>query len=132
MSAPRSPHGARALTVVGLVVGAVGIAVLWMSGIEFPVYPPPGILILVAGAVFTFVPLRWAPGVGAFLGLFVFVGFLASPTGLTNLVGEAGTSVAIGQGIQAVGVLTAVIAGVISTWTNYRTPAKTSRSDLKA
>lgn len=76
-------------------------------------------------------PLRWAPGVGAFLGLFVFAGFLASPTGLTNLVGEAGTNVAIGQGIQAVGVLTAMIAGVISTWTNYRTPAKTSRSDLK-
>ncbi|MCI0635111.1 MAG: hypothetical protein L0206_14555 [Actinobacteria bacterium] len=53
MSARRSPHGARVLTVSGLVVGAVGIAVLWASGIEFPIYPPPGILILLAGAVFT-------------------------------------------------------------------------------
>jgi hypothetical protein len=53
----------------------------------------------------------WAPGVGAFLGLFVTVGFLISPTGLTNLLGEAGTAVAIGQGIQVVGVVTALIAG---------------------
>lgn len=131
MSTQRSPYGARVLTVSGLVVGSVGIAVLWASGIEFPIYPPPGILILLAGAVFTLTPL-WAPGMGAFLGLFVFIGFLASPTGLTNLVGDAGTSVAIGQGVQAVGVLTAAIAGVIGTWANYRRPAETARSDLRA
>jgi hypothetical protein len=74
------------------------IAVLWASGIEFAIYPQSGILILLAAAVFTLTPLRWAPGVGALVGLFVFVGFLASPTGVTNLVGRAGTSVAIGQG----------------------------------
>jgi hypothetical protein len=37
------------------------------------------------------------------------------PTGLTNLLGQAGTSVAIGQGIQVIGVLTALLAGVIAT-----------------
>lgn len=31
-------------------------------------------------------------------------------------------SVAIGQAIQVIGVLIAVIAGGIGTWTNYRTP----------
>jgi len=64
--------------------------------------------------------LRWAPGVGALLGLFVFVGFLISPTGLTNLFGQAGTSVAIGQGIQVIGVVTALLAGVITTRANDR------------
>jgi hypothetical protein len=63
--------------------------------------------------------------VGAFLGLFVTVGFLISPTGLSNLTGEAGTSVAIGQGIQLVGVLTALIAGVVATRANYRRPVGT-------
>jgi hypothetical protein len=111
----------RAVTVVGLVVGALGIAILWASGVEFPIYPPPGIVILLAGALFVgLAPWRWAPGVGAFLGLFVFVGFLISPTGLTNLFGWAGTSVAIGQGIQVIGVLTALIAGVAATRANYR------------
>jgi hypothetical protein len=109
------------MTMAGLVVGAIGIAILWASGVEFPFYPPPGIVILVAGTVVVgSVQRRWAPGVGAFMGLFVTVGFLISPTGLSNLAGDAGTSVAIGQGIQVVGVLTALVAGVVATRANYR------------
>jgi hypothetical protein len=124
MSTQRSLSSPRAVTVLGLVVGALGIAILWASGVEFPIYPPPGIVILLAGALFVgLAPWRWAPGVGVFLGLFVLVGFLISPTGLSNLFGQAGTSVAIGQGIQAMGVLTAMIAGVITTRANYRKQA---------
>ena len=116
--------GPRAATVVGLVAGAVGIAVLWASGFEFPIYPPPGIIILLAGAIFVALATwPWAPGVGAFLGLFVTVGFVVSG-GLPNLVGRDGTSVAIGTWIQMTGVLTALIAGVIATRTNYRKQAQ--------
>jgi hypothetical protein len=122
MNVQRSLSRSRAVTVVGLVVGALGIAILWASGVEFPFYPPPGIVVLVAGALFVgLAPWRWAPGVGAFLGLFVLVGFLISPTGLSNLFGEAGTGVAVGQGVQVLGVLTALVAGVIATRANYRT-----------
>ena len=117
----------RAVTVLGLLVGALGIAILWASGVEFPIYPPPGIVILLAGAAFVaLAPWRWAPGVGAFLGLFVLVGFLISPTGLPNLFGEEGTGVATGQGLQLVGVLTALVAGMIATRANYRKQARAS------
>jgi hypothetical protein len=117
----------RAVTVLGLLVGTLGIAILWASGVEFPIYPPPGIVILLAGAAFVaLAPWPWAPGVGAFLGLFVFVGFLISPTGVSNLFGEAGASVATGQAVQVVGVLTALIAGVIATRANYRKQARAS------
>jgi hypothetical protein len=116
--------GPRAATVVGLVAGAVGIAVLWASGVEFPIYPPPGIPILLAGAIFVgLATWPWAPGVGAFLGLFVTVGFVVSG-GPPNLVGRDGTIVAIGTWIQMTGVLTALIAGVIATRTNYRKQAQ--------
>ena len=116
--------GPRAATVVGLVAGAVGIAVLWASGVEFPIYPPPGIPILLAGAIFVALATwPWAPGVGAFLGLFVTVGFVVSG-GPPNLVGRDGTSVAIGTWIQMTGVLTALIAGVIATRTDYRKQAQ--------
>ena len=116
--------GPRAATVVGLVAGAVGIAILWASGVEFPVYPPPGIVILLAGAIFVALAWwPWAPGVGAFLGLFVTVGFVVSG-GPPNLVGRDGTIVAIGTWIQMTGVLTALIAGVIATRTNYRKQAQ--------
>ena len=123
MTVQRSLSGAGATAVGGLVVGALGIAILWASGVKFPLAVPPGLVILLAGALFVGLASRpWAPGVGAFLGLFVIVGFLISPTGLTNLFGRAGTSVAIGQGIQVIGVLTALIAGVIATRANYRKP----------
>jgi hypothetical protein len=123
MNAERSFSGPRMVTIAGLVVGAVGIAILWASGVEFPVYPPPGIIILVAGAVFVALARwAWAPAVGAFLGLFVAIGFLISPTGMSNLTGDAGTSVAIGQAIQVIGVLMALIAGVVATRANYVKP----------
>lgn len=116
--------GPRAATVVGLVAGAVGIAVLWASGVEFPIYPPPGIPILLAGAILVgLATWPWAPGVGAFLGLFVTVGFVVSG-GPPNLVGRDGTIVAIGTWIQMTGVLTALIAGVIATRANYRKQAQ--------
>ncbi|HEU4422792.1 MAG TPA: hypothetical protein VFR67_09695 [Pilimelia sp.] len=115
-------------TVAGLIVGALGIGVLWASGVEFPFAVPPGIVILLVGAaVVALAPWRWAPGVGAFLGLFVTVGFLISPTGIPNFLGQHGTSVAIGTWIQLAGVLTALVAGVMATRNNYHGPAPAPR-----
>jgi hypothetical protein len=134
MTVQRTFSGELALTVAGLVVGAAGIAILWASGVEFPVAIPPGLVILLAGALFVgLAPWRWATGVGAFLGLFVTVGFLISG-GLPNLVGGDGSSffgilnpierdtlgTIIGTWIQMIGVLTALIAVVIATRNNYR------------
>ena len=65
MKAQRSLSGPRAVTVVALVVGAVGIAILWAAGVRFPIYPPPGIIILLAGAIFvSLAPWPWAPAAG--------------------------------------------------------------------
>ena len=138
MTVHRTLLGGRALTVAGLVVGAAGIAVLWASGVEFPVAIPPGLVILLLGALFVeVVPWRWVTGVGAFLGLFVTLGFLISG-GIPNLVGGDGTTVfgtanpvdrdtlstIVGTWIQMIGVLTALVAGVIATRANYRSPAQ--------
>jgi hypothetical protein len=134
LTVQRTFSGELALTVAGLVVGAAGIATLSASGVEFPVAIPPGLVILLAGALFVgLAPWRWATGVGAFLGLFVTVGFLISG-GLPNLVGGDGSSffgilnpierdtlgTIIGTWIQMIGVLTALIAVVIATRNNYR------------
>ena len=42
MTVQRTLSGEQMVTVAGLVVGAAGIAVLWASGVEFPVAIPPG------------------------------------------------------------------------------------------
>ena len=62
-------------------------------------------------------------GRGAFLGLFITVGFVASG-GPPNLFGQDGTGVATGTWIQMAGVLTAVAAGVIATRASYREQAQ--------
>lgn len=113
----------RIVTIAGLVVGALGIALLWAAGVAFPVYPPPGILLLLGGALFVgLVPRGWAPAIGVFLALFIIVGFLLSPTGVSNLVGAAGMVVAIGQAVQLVGVLIALITGSLAVKANYQKP----------
>ncbi|WP_370947114.1 hypothetical protein AB5J62_06045 [Amycolatopsis sp. cg5] len=112
---------ARVLTMIGLLAGAIGIAVLWASGVVFPFYPPPGILLLSAGTVIVaLVKWRWAPLVGTALGLFIIVGFLVSPTGIGNLTGDAGAATSIGTVVQLAGVLLATIAGVAATTTPSR------------
>ncbi len=72
----------------------------------------------------------------AFLGLFVTVGFVISG-GMPNLVGGDGSSflgtanaverdtlgTVIGTWIQTIGALTALIAGFVATWNNYRKQA---------
>ena len=111
----------RFTTVAGLAIGAAGISVLWAAGVDFPVYPPPGIVILLAGALLVgLISKPWTLAVGTFMGLFVTVGFLISPTGLPNLAGEAGAAVAVGQAIQMAGVLTALVSGALATWAAYR------------
>ncbi len=111
--------GAKGATVAGLITGAAGIGVLWATGVVFPFYPPPGLVILAAGAVYVALSKwRWAPGVGAFLGLFVIGGFvlssIVSGEGIGNLSGEAGLGPSVGTAIQLTGVTVALVAGALA------------------
>lgn len=132
---------ARWITCGGLLLCAAGIAVLSPSGVEFPVALPPGgentdsssrseIVFLVIGALFVaLAPWRWAPVVGALLGAVFTIGFAATPAGLDNLLGGAGAGVAAAQGVQLVGELAALIAGIAATWSHYATSGVTQTSE---
>jgi cyanate permease len=125
MTARRSLSGPRAVTVAGLLAGALGISLLWASGrIEWPVYPPPGIVNLLLGALLVALTRwRWAPAVGAVMGSILIVGFLLSG-GPPNLVGHKGTTVAVGNWIMIAAGCTAMIAGVIATRTDHQRPTQ--------
>jgi hypothetical protein len=110
----------RALTISGLIAGAAGIGLLWAAGVDFPFYPPPGLLILTAGAVFVgLVRWAWAPAVGAFLGLFIIAGWILSSvvsgSGTGNLTGDAGAGGVLGTVIQLFGAAVALVAGALTT-----------------
>jgi hypothetical protein len=117
----------EAAAVTGLVLSASGIGVLWVSGIEFPFYPPPGMLLMLTGAAaFTVLRtrVRWAPLVPAILGLSGVLGFIVEGVlggvGIANLTGEAGAGAVAGQVLQQVGVIIAMAAGVIAAKARYR------------
>jgi hypothetical protein len=105
----------RTVLVIGLLVGALGIAILWAAGVDFPVAVPPGLVILLVGAgVVLGFRSRWADAVGGLLGLFVLIGFVLSGIngeGFDNLLGDHGADVATGQAVQLAGVLVAAISG---------------------
>jgi hypothetical protein len=128
MDAPRTLSGARAATVAGLVAGVAAIGILWASGrFDFPFYPPPGIINLLIGTLLVgLVPRRWAPGVGAVMGLVIIGAFLYSG-GPLNLLGRQGTMVAVGNWIQIPAGLTAVIGGVMAVRAERRCPAPERR-----
>lgn len=120
----------------GLVLCAAGIGVLWQSGVEFPVAIPPGggpntdsssrsemVFLLIGAAFVAFAPWRWAPVLGALLGALFTTGFVVSASGLDNLAGGAGAGVALAQGVQVAGALTALVAGVAATRAGYVKPA---------
>jgi hypothetical protein len=107
----------RTVLVVALLVGALGIAILWAAGVDFPIAVPPGLVILLVGAaVVAAFRRRWADALGGLLGLFVVVGFLLSGIngdGFDNLLGRHGAAVALGQVVQLVGVVTATMTGAL-------------------
>lgn len=116
-------NGWRTATALGLAVGAAGIGILWSSGrIDFPFYPPPGFLILVAGTLcVALLRAAWTPVIGSVLGVFMVIGFLASD-GMDNLAGAAGATVAIGSAVQLTGMLVALVTGAVALRTETRRP----------
>ena len=118
------------LTVVGLVVAAAGILTQYFSGVEgFPTIPPGPIILLVAAAVVAFGPWRWAAAVGVAASLFVLVGGTiativnwGSRAPLSNPAEVGGF---VGSVIQFLGVIIALMAGIVATRQNYRTGAPT-------
>lgn len=105
----------RSSLVTGLVVGAAGIAVLWASGVDFPIAVPPGIVILLVGALLAATVRRtWTAWLGCALGVFVTVGFVLSGIngeGFDHVLGRDGFVIALGQSAQLVGVALAAISG---------------------
>lgn len=108
----------RWATVAGLGIGAIGILTLWASGVEFPIYPPPGAVMLTVGAAFiAFASWRWSLAVGVVLGLFIIVGFvvstIASGAGTDLLAGDEGAGGVVGILVELAGVTLATVAGVL-------------------
>ena len=124
MKRSHSLSPASKLTVAALLVAALGFAIQIVSGIEVPTVPPGLVILVVAATVVALLPWRWVPVVGAFAGLFLFVGFFASGA-LGNLLDPSRFGVLVGAWIQFLALIVAVAGGLVATIQNYRKRLRT-------
>jgi hypothetical protein len=124
MKRPSSLSSASKLTVAALLVAALGFAIQIFSGIDVPTVPPGLVILVVAATVVALLPWRWVPVVGAFAGLFLFVGFFASGA-LGNLLDPSRFGVLVGAWIQFLALIVAVAGGLVATIQNYRKRLRT-------
>jgi hypothetical protein len=97
---------------------------LWASGrIDFPFYPPPGFLILLAGAIFVTLAVAVGAGRGSVSGI-VRHRRVRGQRRAAQPDWPVRNTVAIGTWIQMTGVLTALIAGVTATRANHHKQAE--------
>jgi hypothetical protein len=119
--------GARVTTVIGLLAGAVGIVILRLAGTPMPLVPPGLVLLIAAALLVALQRWRWAPAVGALVGLAEIIGFVASGSwiGLANI---DQIWILVGTWIRGLGIVTAVLAGIVATATKSVGDAAASES----
>lgn len=99
------------LASTGLLVGAAGIVLQIVGGIDFPVVPPGLVILVVAAGLVAFARWRWVPFIAVVVPLFLLVGGTVAianedEPNRTDVVALSGTVV------QAIGLVIALIAGV--------------------
>jgi hypothetical protein len=115
----KSQHSPGAmLNVVGLVVAAAGIAIQYVSGVDFPTIPPGLVILLAAAAVVAFGPWRWSPVVGLVAALFLSVGGTIATiagNGFSETLGDPGEVGGFaGAVVQIAGLAMALPAGIVA------------------
>lgn len=105
----------RTVLAGGLLLAAVGLVVMILTGVPgFPLVPPGPIILVGAALVVALVPWRWAPVVGLAAALFLIVGAIVSGTiddrfAAPELIGQL-----LGTVINLAGLAVAVVAGVLA------------------
>jgi hypothetical protein len=109
------------LTVVALLVAAVGFVVQMIAGVtNTPTIPPGLVAILVAAGVVAFSGGPGAPIAGPAAGLFNLVVFVVVGAA-DRLVDPSPASAFLGAWLMVAGLIVAIVAGTIVTAQNYRT-----------
>lgn len=119
-----SPRGtsstAGKLTVVALLVAAIGFVIQMVAGVtNTPTIPPGLVAILLAAGLVAFLPGPGVPIAGPAAGLFNLVVFVAVGAA-DRLVQPSSASAFVGAWLMVVALVVAIIAGTIATVQNHR------------
>jgi len=119
-----APTGARAVTTIGLLAGSAGILLGRAAGVAMPAVPPGLVMMLVAAALVALVAHPWAAAVGAVAGLAEVVGFVVSGA-WTALIDVGQPMVLSAAWLRGLGILLALVAGVVAVGRSRRRPVAT-------
>ena len=112
-----APRTSR-LTVVALLIAAVGFVTQMIAGVtDTPTIPPGLVVILVAAGLVAFIPGRWMPLAGAVAGLFNLVASLVVGAG-DRLTDPSPATGFIGAWLMHIGLIAACIVGTMATVRN--------------
>jgi hypothetical protein len=126
MSRQDAVPAAGKLTVVALLVAAVGVAIQIASGTPYPTIPPAFFILLIPAAFIGLGRWWWAPILAVLSGLFLTFGlFAAGETG--RLTDPKSFADSFGLWTQTVAVLVATVGGVLATRTNVRRRSSVTR-----
>jgi hypothetical protein len=119
-----SPRGMRStgikLTVVALLVAAIGFVVQMAAGVtNTPTIPPGLVAILVAAGLVAFLPGPSVPAAGPAAGLFNLVVFVVVGAS-DRLLEPSPASAFVGAWLMVVALIVATIAGTFATVQNHR------------
>lgn len=102
------------LTLAGLLVTALGIAILYVSGGEMPVVPPGFVMLLIAAALVWKGPWRWTPIAGIVAALAEAGGFFGSGSA-ANLFDLGEFGIFAGTWVRLVGIVLALVFSIAAT-----------------
>lgn len=110
------------LTILGLILAAAGISILFITNsVAVPALAIGPILLLVVAGLVAFGPWRWTPIAGVLVALFILGGAFIAPGLFARLSNPAQLGGFVGTWIQVLGLLTALVAGIIAARQNYQT-----------
>jgi hypothetical protein len=116
------------LNVTGMVAAAAGIIIQITSGSElYPTIPPGPIILLAGAALVALGPWRWTAVVGVVVPLFLLVGAVMAAVNSGEFVdqltdpGQVGIGIFAGDVLQMLGVITALVAGIVALRQSSRT-----------
>lgn len=113
------------LTVVALLIAAVGFVTQMVAGVtDTPTIPPGLVVILAAAGLVAFVPGRWTPLAGVVAGVFNLVASVAVDA-MDRLVDPSPVAGFIGAWLMHIGLIAACIVGTIATARNARAATAT-------
>ena len=108
------------LTVVALLIAAVGFVTQMVAGVtDTPTIPPGLVVILVAAGLVAFVPGRWMPLAGVVAGVFNLVASVVVDA-MDRLVDPTPVAGFIGAWLMHIGLIAACVVGTIATVRNAR------------